>query len=54
MLSKTGWMTYGFGDACGNGYGAVVHLKYSISYRYGHWMSEIGKESSNYRVGKPS
>ena len=47
-------MSYGFGDACGNGYGVAVHLKYSISYRYRHWMSEVGKESSNYRVENPS
>ena len=31
-LSKTGWVSYGIGDASGNEYRAVMHLQASISY----------------------
>ena len=48
-LSKSGWVSYGIGDASGNGYGAAVHLKDRLSYRYGQWASNISEQSSNYR-----
>ena len=49
ILSKSGWVSYGIGDASGSEYGAAVHLQDAVSYRYGQWASEVSKERSNYR-----
>jgi len=41
-------VSYGIGDASGNGYGTAMYLKDSIIYRYGQWASEVSEAFSNY------
>jgi hypothetical protein len=41
---------YGFGDASGAGFGAMLQIGHSIYYEYGRWTSEVTEsESSNWQ-----
>ena len=48
-LVSTGFVHYGMGDTSGNGYGAAIHVKGKLHFRYGDWSTKKGEISSNYR-----